>query len=530
MKTIDVPLRFHAITKLFSDKSLTKKASLNALAAALDYAARLLVGFVITPFLVSGLGDFFYGTWQVIIRLIGYISPASGRPTQALKMTLANQQTLSDYDQKRRYVGSALVVWVIFLPLIGILGGLLAWSVPNWINAPQNYYLIIRVAAFILVMNLALTNLTAVPQSVLEGENLGYKRMGLSTGLVLLGGGFTWLALYLKSGIIGVASAAIAITAVTGIFWLTVVRSFAAWFGASRPSMEATRKFLSLSMWFMGWNLIMNLMTASDVVLLGMLNSVESVTAYTLTKYAPETLISLVAIVAFAIAPGLGGIIGSGKLERAAQIRGEIMSLTWLIVTVLGSSVLLWNRYFLSLWVGEKYYVGSLPGLLIVLVVAQFVLIRNDSNFIDLTLRLRKKVVLGAVSVGLSIASAAVFLGVFKWGVIGLSLGLLLGRFILTIGYPLLVGRYLNIRLITQLISSLRPALITVILFIGATWINGWSFLTHLLQETRWIGLIIGGGGSFIIILVAAFLIGLNAGQRDRIINRVKIVLNTLRD
>jgi len=35
---------------------------------------------------------------------------------------------------------------------------------------------------------------------VLTGENLGYKRMGLSAILVFVGGGLTWLALYLKRG------------------------------------------------------------------------------------------------------------------------------------------------------------------------------------------------------------------------------------------------------------------------------------------------------------------------------------------
>ena len=61
------------------DDTLTKKAALNALAAALDYGARLIVGFLVTPWLVAGLGNYFYGTWQILNRMIGYISPASGR-------------------------------------------------------------------------------------------------------------------------------------------------------------------------------------------------------------------------------------------------------------------------------------------------------------------------------------------------------------------------------------------------------------------------------------------------------------------
>ncbi len=75
---------------MLSDKTLTKKAYLNAVASVLDYGARWFVTFILNPLLVSGLGDFGYGVWQVLARLIAYISPAGGRPTQALKWTIGN--------------------------------------------------------------------------------------------------------------------------------------------------------------------------------------------------------------------------------------------------------------------------------------------------------------------------------------------------------------------------------------------------------------------------------------------------------
>jgi O-antigen/teichoic acid export membrane protein len=525
-----VSQNFKSISKLLSDKSLTKKASFNALASTLDYFARLAVGFLVTPLLVAGLGDFYYGVWQILIRMVGYITPAGGRPTQALKFTLANQQAVTDYDQKQRHVGSAVAVWVFFLPIMTALGAILAWFVPYWINAPLRYFWYIRMAAGILVLNLALTNLTAIPQAVLEGENLGYKRMGMSAALVFVGGGFTWLALYLNTGIIGVAIATLAITLVTGLFWLQVGHAYIPWFGIARPSLKATRDFLGLSWWFMGWNLIMILMTASDVVVLGILNSVESVTDYTLTKYAPETLLSLVAIMAFGVAPGLGGIIGSGDLKKAGQVRGEMMSLTWLIVTVLGSAVLLWNRLFLKLWVGERHFVGALPDLLIVVVVIQLVLIRNDSNFIDLTLRLRNKVILGALSVGLSLALAAIFVGYFKLGVVGLSLGFIIGRLILTIGYPTLVGRFLGDTLYSQLKNTVRPVLVTVLLFIPITMLTASAPTAQLTYMNGWIELILLGGITVLLVFFLTFFTGLSTKQQKQILTRIRIVLGLTSD
>src|SRR5262245_35778244 len=81
---------FKFFTKLFSDENLTKKAYMNVLAATLDYGVRLITGFLVTPFLVSGLGDILYGVWRTLGNLTGYISAASGRPSQALKFTIAS--------------------------------------------------------------------------------------------------------------------------------------------------------------------------------------------------------------------------------------------------------------------------------------------------------------------------------------------------------------------------------------------------------------------------------------------------------
>lgn len=514
------------IKGLLGDNSLTKKASLNAFVSALDYAANIIVALVITPVMVSGLGDFYYGAWQFLMRLVGYISPASGRPTQALKFTLAKEQNSTDYDLKRSYIGSTLYVLGIFLPLMVVLGGVLTWFVPDWIRTPEAFVWHVRIVSGILVYNLILTTLVEVPQSVLEGENRGYKSLGFSTVLILAGGAATWLALHLGLGIVGVGAAACVLTMARLVFYTYLAKANAPWFGIARPSKTAVKEFLKLSGWFMAWNLINKLMMAADVVVLGLLNSVESVTQYTLSKYAPETVITVVAMMVFGVLPGLGGIIGSGDLQRAARIRGEIMTFTWLVVSVLGTSILLWNRTFISMWVGADQFVGALPGLLIVVVITQFVLIRTDANVIDLTLNLKRKVILGAISVTISILAASILVHFFDLGVVGLSLGMLAGRLILSVAYPRMIGRRLQIDDAAQIKSVIRPALVTTLLFLTA------ASLDHLLPTQgwgswlEWLVFALGAGLSAVISFGLAFLLGLTNNQRTNIFNRILTVLN----
>jgi O-antigen/teichoic acid export membrane protein len=516
------PLEF--VSALLSDKTLTKKAYLNALASMLEYGTYLLVGFFVTPFMVAGLGDYSYGLWQVLNRLMGYLTPASGRPAYALKWTLVSQQTSQDYEQKRRYVGSTLVVWVIFLPLLLGLGGFMAWKVPGWVHAPAEYVWTIRLVCIVLVANMIAETLTSIPRTVMESQNLGYKRMGLSAGLILLGGGLTWLAVYLKGGIVGVSLAILGGTIFTGLFFLPVVRHFAPWFGFAKPLAEDLRQIFGRSWWFLAWNLVTSLLLASDVVVLGLFGSVIAVTNYSLTKYVPEMMITIIANVVFAIMPGLGRIVGSGDMRKAARLRSEIMSLIWLVVTVMGTAVLLWNRTFLGLWVNAERYSGSLPNLLIVVGVMQLVFIRSDANIIDLTLRLSHKVLLGLLSVTISVVSASVLVGYFNMGIVGLCLGIMLGRLILTIGYPLLISRYMETSSWQQLQSMVRPMLVTLLLFVSAISVDRVFPTAAWPGAQSWLGLFFFAGFSAVVILALAFFAGLTAQQRSSILLRVRMV------
>lgn len=507
------------LRRWFSDEGLTRKAFLNAFAAILDYASRLVTGFVMTPFLVRGLGDHGYGVWQVLERSMTYLSPATGRPGQALKWTIARDQASTDHEAKRRQVGSALTVWALFLPLLLAVGAAIAWAAPGWLKVPPALAWAVQLATLVLVGNSLANSLADVPRSVLQGENLGYKRMGLSTALVFLGAGFTGLALYLQSGIVGVTLAELTGTILSGLLFLQVAHANVPWFGVARPQPGAVRGFLGLSGWFLAWNLVMRLMRATDVVVLGIFGSAEMVTRYTLTRYAPETVVFLVATVVQGITPGLGGIIGSGDKARAVRVRGEIMMFTWLFLTAFGATILLWNRSLLQVWVGSRHYLGPLPTLLVMAMVGQFVLIRNDANIIDLTLDLRVKVLVGFLSAALAAAAAAYAVGVLGLGAVGLCAGFIGGRLLLSVAYPVLVGRFLSLSLGQQLRGALRPALVSALAF-GLGTIG-----SRTLAVDSWWALAPSVALTLPVAALFAFQLGLGAQQRQQVVKRLRRAL-----
>jgi hypothetical protein len=194
----------------------------------------------------------------------------------------------------------------------------------------------------------------------------------------------------------------------------------------------------------------------------------------------------------------------------------------------MGSTILLWNRTFLKLWVGAGHYAGPIPNLLIVLVVMQFVLIRNDANVIDLTLKLRNKVLIGAFSLVLALGISGLFVGYFNLGIVGLSLGLLIGRSLLSVSYPMMVGRSLGVTLSSQLKSSMKPAMVSLLLFSLATYLESVVSVNHWFRVNGWIGLVFATGITACVALLLSFFGGLSGDQRRNIFRRIQLVMTTV--
>lgn len=497
-------------------QDLSRRASLISVASGLDYAAGITVQFVINPVLVQGLGTYLYGVWRVLYSLNGYLWSAGGRSAQALTWVIANGQRSLTEEEKRRYVGSAIVVWFIFLPFLVLVGGLVAWFAPLLLHTPEPYVWSVRIAAALLTADAIALTLLSIPRSVLQGENLGYKRMGLSAALILASGGFFLLAMRLDAGIVGVALANIAGTVVMGLLFWRVTNTNVRWFGVARPSRRDIRWFLGLSGWFAGWKFVYELLTAGDVLVLGVFGSVELVTVYTLTKFVSQALVPLIAVLFEGSSPGLGSIIGRGDHARGIRLRDELMAFSWIVCTAMGVALLIWNRSFVSLWVGARFYAGPVSMLLIVVMVTQFVFIGNDARIIDLTLKMRAKVLTGALSATLSVVFAVVAMRIFDNDIVGMCVGIIAGRLILSVAYPWLIGRLLDDPPLRQLRGIPRPAITTAVLFVAATWLG------QRVSADTWVALVLWGAATAALVMLAASFIGMNRRQRTTLIARLR--------
>jgi O-antigen/teichoic acid export membrane protein len=429
-----------------------------------------VVGLVVVPILVTGLGRSLFGMWEMLGRLVGYMESTDGRPTQALRLVVSNQQSQTDNGAKRRLVGGALVVWLCFLPLWIMAGVLLIWLAPAITKASPALHSTVRLACGLMMGAILVAGLASLPESVLRGMNLGYKRMGLQAGLSLAGGALLAGAVYAGLGLPGVAGAGIVLAGLTGVCFFTVVRRQVPWFGVERPHRAEVGTLLTMSLWIAAGDLVAKLLLASDVLVLGMVLSATTVTTYVLTGYAARLAVNLYSLAADAAMPGIAGIIGAQSYTRAALLRRELLAITGVFVAAAGSTILLWNRSFVHLWVGGENYAGTWTNLLLVLVAVQTAFIRCDAYLIDAALRPGPRVRVSLVA-ALATLTFTVLL-TWRAGMVGLCLGILAGRATQMIWYPGLVRRCLGDAPELSLRWLARPLAVMGVLFVAAAYLG----------------------------------------------------------
>ena len=501
--------------------TLTHRATLNVVASLLDYGAKLAVGVVVVPILVSGLGRTLYGVWEMLGRLVGYMTAGDGRPTQALRLVVSNLQGSPDDSAKRRYVGSALVVWLLFMPLVVVIGGALVWLAPTITKTAPALAAGVRLTAALLTVSLVFGNLASLPESVLRGMNLGYKRMGLQAGLEVVGGALMAGAIYLGLGMLGAAGAQVAFALLMGLCFWWVVKKYVPWFGIERPTRADVKGLLSLSLWYSAGEAITKLQLASDVLILGIVLSPTVVTAYVLTSYAARTAVNLHVLAAGGAIPGIGGVIGEQQHARAVRLRNELLALTWLFATTVGATILLWNRSFLTLWVGSENYAGPWVNLLIVTIMAQTAFVRADAYVIDAALQPRLRVIVTAVAATLTIGFATVL--TIRFGMVGLCLGIVAGRLTQSFAYPHLVRRCFGVTSRPNLWAVGRPLVVMALLF-GAAARLGDRILVH--HWVAWSGGVVATAAG---VLGVALVTGLPAEAQAAVLRRGRELARRLR-
>lgn len=435
-------------------------AKKNALANYVNFFALAILGLFANPFLVSYLGPVAFGIWKSCQRLLDVATVADGRATQALKWIIAHRAHDTSISEKQRAVGAAILIWMIWLPLlIAIQIGILLLLPRLIADVPDDYMPILYWTSGLLAFNVLITGIASIPDSTLVGSNMGYRSMRVTTVVMIFANLVMVLLAWAGFSIVWLAGTLVLATVTKGFVTLHLTRHHITWFGVKRPEHQAVKSMASFSGWVLVWSLVTKFLLSSEIILLGALLGAGAVTNYVFTSYILQFALAICLMTASAMMPGLGKALGGGEMARARLIAQEARELVFAISTIICCLILTLNGPFVRLWAGNEFFMGPIENGAMALSFLQLAMLRCESQIQDTGLLIGRKVTLGIISTVLSLGLGYIAF-VYSGEIWMMFIGLMLGRLPMSIGFPVMVGRMLN----TPRYLSWKPTLSAFIL------------------------------------------------------------------
>lgn len=498
-----------------------QRAYLNSITSVLDQISRQLIGFVVSPFLVKGLGNSIYGVYHVVLELAGYANMADTQSTQVLKWTLAKKRSVADEEELRTEITTGLFIIFLILPIILVTGSVVSWYAPEITNVPEQYTNLVRIACSVIILAIAVDKITNFFESILRGMNLGFKGMGIRTTLIILSGLSKIAIIHLGFGLIGLAILQVFIAVLTCFIFYILVKRSIPWFALGKTNKEKVLSYTKLSGWFMATKLTGMALFNTEKILLSYLVGPEYVTIYVLTLFSSSSLKSVLDSVISGIVPGVGSFFGKGEFEKIIFSHNLINNVVWLLSFGFGTSLLILNDGFLNLWMGPDKYAGDIENFLILLISIQYVFFFTTGNFINVTLNIKTKVFLTGLSAFISIGFILILVGYYKLGILGLCISLLTGRSILSFGFPYLLNKMINESNTYFRSEKIRPTIVAIGGFVLCI------FLKRYFKIDSWLSLISYGVSISLFSFAIFWFLGFDSKQRKTLkdtFSRIKIM------
>ena len=413
----------------------------NAAASYFNFIVVAVAGIIVSPMLAGALGAAAFGVWKSCQKAMDFATVADGRASQALKWIIAYRSGETDENGLRRSIGASVTVWVILLPVLTSIAALIAYVVPNILSGvPESEIHTAHLVAAILGLNVVLTALLSIPDSVLVGTNQGYRSMVVTTFALVCVNVAMVVAVQHGWGVASLAVLTVAGAVINAAITFVVARRHVSWLGIRRPARGDVRRFVGFSGWVMTWSFVTKIYLATELLLFGSLVGVTAAAHFTFTNYVLTFGLSACLMTGSAFMPQLGRALGAAKSDSAQHSIRDAREVTLALAVVCAGMVLAVNGTFVDVWIGPSYYLGDSVNALMTLAFLQLALIRNEAQIQDTGLNIRNKVLVGLTGAVLS-AGLAFALYQASHSLIMLYVGLMAGRLVPSVIFPRLVAR-----------------------------------------------------------------------------------------
>lgn len=453
---------------------MARKTSLKigALANWASLGVNIVIGLLLTPYILSNLGKTGYGIWTLVSSFIGYYGLLNLGVTSAISRYIARNSALGDAEESNKVYSTSMVAvtltGLVALTISFACAGPAADFFQIYGEEREQFTTLIRIIGFTTLINF---------QSSVHGSVVIAKEQFLAVSVITIFRALLRTALVIifienELGVIGLGLAPLIATSLAALCTYILKRK-------SSPELHFTWKHANVSTLKILYSFggVTFIITIADLLrfnldsfVIGKFIGIEAVAIYgvatLITKYNGSIISSAMSV----LSPRFTQLDATGDKE---QLHGLIRKALSTAATLsFGTSLIAYfvADIFIELWAGPEY-AASANVLKILIFVSGFALSQNPT--ISLLTAKNKHHIYATFTIVEAVCNLVLsLLLVSKFGIIGVALGTAIPQLIIKIVVmPIAVSKTLEVPITTLYKLFIGPGTTTSILVLA------WTFL-----------------------------------------------------
>jgi O-antigen/teichoic acid export membrane protein len=361
-----------------------------ALANLIKTAIVSAIFFLLTPVIIKFIGKNHYGFWVFLVQIVGYITWVDFLPGSALKLQIAHQHMKLEKLEKQRQIGAVVNLGV--KSSILYIGGtsILLLLLPHLITIEGFSITYARLVLFCLALNIYIGKFSSIPQMVIRGVNRDYITSYFLSIFGIVFGMVDFLVVYFGGNLLGLALSKLTATFFIGCFFWLYTKKIVPWFEYKKPTLKELSLAKKQNIWLYGMNISSVLNNQFEIVLVGFLFSSPEVAIYATTSSLIAKLYQVYVQITNAVNPTIGNLFGEERYKDLQDIKKIMLKVHTIVGLTLFTSLLLFNKCFIYLWLGSSFYAGDNVNIMVLCMWLARIFLINSQRFYLITLKIKQ--------------------------------------------------------------------------------------------------------------------------------------------
>lgn len=415
-------------SKTETTKSPIRRPSLkiNAISNWIALAANIMVGFLLTPYLIEHLGMERYGIWALIISIIGYYGLLELGVSSAIMRYVARYVGQRDYNSLNRTTNTAIAILSFIGSVIIVVSILVENKLAGFFHIePQNYE-----SFKITVILLSITTCIMLPGNVLRVVILAHERFVVCNIIniihSILKAGLFCLVLYNGGGLVHLSMVFCALSLFVLFINFAVIRHCFKYmsFSIGLISRSTARDLISFGFFSFVAQIGILLSTKLDAAIVGRFISMHVVGVYNVAALMYGYLLNLIISLSGVLQPRLAALAGTAT---KTEFNGYIIRYSIIVANyavAMGVTAFCLSEDFLKLWLPRSFQDTNLATITFqLLLIALMAGIMQDVSANALrAVKKHKYYAYQTIIEGIAHVTLSIFL-VRRFGIIGVAIG-----------------------------------------------------------------------------------------------------------